>query len=53
MLRDGSGISLNIATLLASQGHFVYADARKPEDMATLSTMRNVQGVYVSKGQRR
>ena len=40
-----SGIGLKIATLLASQGHFVYAGARKPEDIAMLSKMRNIQGV--------
>jgi NAD(P)-dependent dehydrogenase (short-subunit alcohol dehydrogenase family) len=40
-----SGIGLKIATLLASPGHFVYAGARKPEDIATLSKIRNVQGI--------
>ena len=40
-----SGIGLKIATLLASQGHFVYAGARKAEDIARLSKMRNMQGV--------
>lgn len=40
-----SGIGRKIAELLASQGHFVYAGARKPEDLAELSKIRNVQGV--------
>ncbi len=40
-----SGIGRKIAELLASQGHFVYAGARKPEDIAELSKIRNMQGV--------
>lgn len=40
-----SGIGRKITELLASQGHFVYAGARKPEDIAELSKIRNVQGV--------
>ncbi|MBC8086295.1 MAG: SDR family oxidoreductase [Phycisphaerae bacterium] len=40
-----SGIGRKITELLASQGHFVYAGARKPEDIAELSKIKNVQGV--------
>lgn len=40
-----SGIGRKITELLASQGHFVYAGARKPEDIAELSRIKNVQGV--------
>ncbi len=40
-----SGIGRKIAELLASQGHFVYAGARKPEDIAELSAIPNMQGV--------
>jgi NAD(P)-dependent dehydrogenase (short-subunit alcohol dehydrogenase family) len=40
-----SGIGRKITELLASQGHFVYAGARKAEDLAELGTIRNVQGV--------
>ena len=40
-----SGIGRKITELLASQGHFVYAGARKPEDIAALSQIKNVQGV--------
>ncbi len=40
-----SGIGRKIAELLASQGHYVYAGARKPEDIAELSKIRNMQGV--------
>jgi NAD(P)-dependent dehydrogenase (short-subunit alcohol dehydrogenase family) len=40
-----SGIGRKITELLASQGHFVYAGARKPDDLAALSKIRNVQGV--------
>jgi NAD(P)-dependent dehydrogenase (short-subunit alcohol dehydrogenase family) len=40
-----SGIGRKITTLLASQGHFVYAGARKAEDVAELSKIANVQGV--------
>ena len=40
-----SGIGRKITELLASQGHFVYAGARKPDDIAALSKIRNVQGV--------
>ncbi|HYW30186.1 MAG TPA: SDR family oxidoreductase [Gemmatimonas sp.] len=40
-----SGIGRKITELLASQGHFVYAGARKPEDIAELSRIRNVQGI--------
>jgi NAD(P)-dependent dehydrogenase (short-subunit alcohol dehydrogenase family) len=40
-----SGIGRKITETLASQGWFVYAGARKPEDMASLNTIRNVQAV--------
>jgi NAD(P)-dependent dehydrogenase (short-subunit alcohol dehydrogenase family) len=40
-----SGIGRKIAELLASQGHFVYAGARKADDIAALSKIRNMQGV--------
>ncbi|HEY7569602.1 MAG TPA: SDR family oxidoreductase [Gemmatimonadaceae bacterium] len=40
-----SGIGRKITELLASQGHFVYAGARKAEDIAALSKIQNVQGV--------
>jgi NAD(P)-dependent dehydrogenase (short-subunit alcohol dehydrogenase family) len=40
-----SGIGRKITELLASQGHFVYAGARKPEDIAALSKIKNVQGI--------
>ena len=40
-----SGIGRKIAELLAAQGNFVYAGARKAEDLAELSKIRNVQGV--------
>ncbi len=40
-----SGIGRKITELLASQGHYVYAGARKAEDLAALSKIKNVQGV--------
>lgn len=40
-----SGIGRKITELLAAQGHFVYAGARKAEDIAELSKIKNVQGV--------
>ena len=40
-----SGIGRKITELLASQGHLVYAGARKAEDIAALSKINNVQGV--------
>lgn len=40
-----SGIGRKITETLASQGYFVYATARKPEDLAELSKIRNVQSV--------
>lgn len=40
-----SGIGRKITETLAAQGWFVYAGARKPEDMASLNTIRNVQAV--------
>jgi NAD(P)-dependent dehydrogenase (short-subunit alcohol dehydrogenase family) len=40
-----SGIGRKIAETLAAQGHFVYAGARKAEDIAELSRIRNMQGV--------
>ncbi|MEP7247293.1 MAG: SDR family oxidoreductase [Gammaproteobacteria bacterium] len=40
-----SGIGRKIAELLAAQGHFVYAGARKAEDLEELSKIKNMQGV--------
>jgi NAD(P)-dependent dehydrogenase (short-subunit alcohol dehydrogenase family) len=40
-----SGIGRNIAARLASAGYFVYAGARKDQDIEALSAMENVQGV--------
>ena len=40
-----SGIGRKITELLARQGHFVYAGARKPEDLAALNAIQNVQAV--------
>jgi NAD(P)-dependent dehydrogenase (short-subunit alcohol dehydrogenase family) len=40
-----TGIGRLIAEKLAAEGHFVYAGARKPEDIAALSAIENVQGV--------
>ena len=40
-----SGIGLRIAERLASEGYFVYAGARKPEDMDRLNKMDNIEAV--------
>lgn len=40
-----SGIGRKIAERLASEGYFVYAGARKPEDIAELSKISNMQGI--------
>jgi NAD(P)-dependent dehydrogenase (short-subunit alcohol dehydrogenase family) len=40
-----SGIGLRITERLASEGYFVYAGARKPEDIERLSRMKNVEAV--------
>jgi NAD(P)-dependent dehydrogenase (short-subunit alcohol dehydrogenase family) len=40
-----SGIGLSITEHLAAEGHFVYAGARKAEDIARLSAMDNVKGI--------
>jgi len=40
-----SGIGLKITEYLADAGHFVYAGARKPDDIARLSAMDNVMGI--------
>lgn len=40
-----SGIGRRITETLASKGYFVYAGARKAEDLADLSRIRNVQSV--------
>lgn len=40
-----SGIGLRITEHLAAEGHFVYAGARKAEDIARLSAMDNVMGI--------
>jgi len=40
-----SGIGRKIAETLAARGYFVYAGARKPEDVAALSAIPNMQGI--------
>jgi NAD(P)-dependent dehydrogenase (short-subunit alcohol dehydrogenase family) len=40
-----TGIGRKITELLASEGHFVYAGARKAEDIVALSAIENVQGI--------
>jgi NAD(P)-dependent dehydrogenase (short-subunit alcohol dehydrogenase family) len=40
-----TGIGRNIAERLAAEGHFVYAGARKDEDINALSAIDNIQGV--------
>ena len=40
-----TGIGRLIAERLAADGHFVYAGARKPTDIAALSAIENIQGV--------
>lgn len=40
-----SGIGRKITELLASKGHFVYAGARKQQDMDELNAIQNVQAV--------
>ena len=40
-----SGIGRNIAERLASEGYFVYAGARKAEDIKALSSIDNMQGI--------
>jgi NAD(P)-dependent dehydrogenase (short-subunit alcohol dehydrogenase family) len=40
-----SGIGLKITELLASQGYFVYAGARKEEDLIALNKIPNVQSI--------
>ena len=40
-----SGIGRAIAETLAVRGYFVYAGARKAEDLAALNAIRNMQGV--------
>jgi NAD(P)-dependent dehydrogenase (short-subunit alcohol dehydrogenase family) len=40
-----SGIGRKITEALAAQGHFVYAGARKQEDIDALNKIRNVQAV--------
>ncbi|MEQ8208131.1 MAG: SDR family NAD(P)-dependent oxidoreductase, partial [Woeseia sp.] len=40
-----SGIGLNITKRLAADGYFVYAGARKDQDLAELNEMHNVQAV--------
>jgi NAD(P)-dependent dehydrogenase (short-subunit alcohol dehydrogenase family) len=40
-----SGIGRNIAERLAAEGHFVYAGARKAEDIKALSNIENIQGL--------
>lgn len=40
-----SGIGLRIAERLASEGYFVYAGARKQEDMDRLNKMENIEAI--------
>jgi NAD(P)-dependent dehydrogenase (short-subunit alcohol dehydrogenase family) len=40
-----SGIGRKITERLAAQGYFVYAGARKPEDLSALNAIKNVQAV--------
>lgn len=40
-----SGIGLNIAKRLASEGYFVYAGARKQEDIDRLNEMENIEAI--------
>lgn len=40
-----SGIGRKIAELLASKGHFVYAGARRQDDIDALSRIPNMQGI--------
>ena len=40
-----SGIGLKTAEVLAANGFFVYAGARKPQDLEALNAIENVQGV--------
>lgn len=40
-----SGIGRRITEALAAKGHFVYAGARKPEDLAALDQIPNVRGI--------
>jgi NAD(P)-dependent dehydrogenase (short-subunit alcohol dehydrogenase family) len=40
-----SGIGRKIVERLASDGYFVYATARKPEDLKALGTIKNVQAL--------
>ena len=40
-----TGIGRKITETLAAQGYFVYAGARKPEDITALSAIKNVQGL--------
>lgn len=40
-----SGIGLRMTEVLSENGFFVYAGARKPEDLARLDAMENVQSV--------
>ena len=40
-----TGIGRKITEKLAAEGHFVYAGARKPDDITALSAIDNVQGL--------
>jgi reactive intermediate/imine deaminase len=40
-----TGIGRRITEQLAAEGHFVYAGARKPEDLAALAKIPNVQAI--------
>jgi NAD(P)-dependent dehydrogenase (short-subunit alcohol dehydrogenase family) len=40
-----TGIGRSMAELMASEGHFVYAGARKDKDMAELNAIENIQAI--------
>ncbi|MGI9530537.1 SDR family NAD(P)-dependent oxidoreductase [Lutimonas sp.] len=42
-----SGIGLKITEVLSSKGYFVYAGARKQEDLDRLNAMKNVQSIQL------
>src|ERR1700739_2549378 len=41
----GTGIGRKITERLAADGYFVYATARKPEDLKALGAIKNVQAL--------
>src|SRR5260221_2100428 len=46
-----SGIGRNLTERLAANGHFIYATARKEEDLRSLAAIKNVQSVRLDVGQ--